>query len=117
MAFCGNAFQEKPTVDQVAWLDELGKIDEQIAWLWNVAVAEGATWDIGTDSEESRPGVEVYLWRPGDLDEIARILSKRWDYSWGADPSLSTHIGDAWTPRSLWIPGVGRADTMEAAAA
>jgi hypothetical protein len=61
----------------------------------------------------ARAGGEVYVWKPSDLEEIARILSGRWDYSWGADPGLSTHIGNAWTPNSLWIPGLGRSDTTE----
>ena len=40
-----------PSPDQQAWIDGLGRC----------------------------PGVEVYLWRPADLDEILRVLSH--DYS------------------------------------
>lgn len=58
----------------------------QIEWLDRLATA----------------GAEVYLWRPSDLDEIATILAKRGPFG-----------GLRWTPRSLWIPGRGRADTAE----
>jgi hypothetical protein len=61
----------------------------------------------------ARAGAEAYVWRPTDLDEIARILGKHWDLTYGAERYLSTHIGDKWTPRSLWTPGLGRADTTE----
>lgn len=60
----------KPTDGQIEWLDGL-----------------------------ARAGAEVYLWRPADLDEIARILTR--------------HYGDLTGLRSLWIPGIGRADTQE----
>jgi hypothetical protein len=61
-------------------------------------------------------GGEVYLWRPSDLDEIARILSKLWSYN-GHDPDrelsmLHRHDEPPWRPRSLWIGGIGRADTL-----
>lgn len=55
--------------------------DPQRAWLDRLAKAGG----------------EVYLWRPSDLDDIARILAP--------------HRRPDWTPASAWIPGVGRADT------
>jgi len=67
--------------------------DAQVAWLDRLAKAGG----------------EVYLWRPGDLDEIARILSKRWRRV--DDTLCSTDAREDWEPRSLWIPGLGRADT------
>jgi hypothetical protein len=71
--------------------------DQQREWLDKLAAA----------------GAEVYLWRPSDLEEIARILSGRWN-RWPhelvhADPARS----EVWTPASLWIPGTGRADTTE----
>jgi hypothetical protein len=77
--------------------------DEQVAWLDKLAVAGG----------------EVYLWRPSDLDEIARILSKRFSFfGVGSSQQLVTPALAAvdvvwWQPRSIWIPGVGRADTTE----
>jgi hypothetical protein len=77
--------------------------DEQIAWLDRLAEAGG----------------EVYLWRPSDLDDIAAILSKRWHFfspaHWPADDvrayaGLGADANADWIPRSLWIPGVGRAE-------
>lgn len=58
-------------------------------------------------------GVETYLWRPSDLDEIAQILSKRWRFE-HADASL---VG-TWTtgelprlwPGSVWLALLGRRD-------
>ncbi|HEX5370047.1 MAG TPA: hypothetical protein VFY10_11585 [Dehalococcoidia bacterium] len=80
----------------------------QIEWLDKLATAGG----------------EVYLWRPGDLDEIAKVLSSRWTLdpaeTVGPSPNLSAtwfpprlfrDDYGGWTPASLWIPGVGRADT------
>jgi hypothetical protein len=65
----------------------------------------------------SRAGGEVYLWRPSDLDEAAKILGRRWTFvPWDpADPmmppSLWAKAGDAsWSPGSIWIPTVGRND-------
>ena len=65
----------------------------------------------------ARAGGECYLWRPSDLDEIAEILARRGHFEfYGEDKSpgalVSDHAG-YWTPRSLWIPGVGRSDTTE----
>lgn len=56
-------------------------------------------------------GAEVYVWKPSDLDEIAEILSKRWR----CQPNHIlhrelSHTDCAWMPRSMWLPGVGRAD-------
>lgn len=67
--------------------------DTQIEWLTGLATA----------------GAEVYLWRPSDLDEIARVLSKRWTYA-AAVPSLWTNSHDAWSPRTLWLPAGHRND-------
>lgn len=66
----------------------------------------------------ARGGGEVYLWRPSDLDEIARILGKPWGFfrfvggrfSFDKPPHLATAADGAWVPRSIWVPGVGRAD-------
>lgn len=72
----------RPTADQVEWLDRL-----------------------------ARAGGEVYLWRPSDLDEIGKILGKRWIYRRGI-PAL-VHDETEFLPRSLWIPGLGRAESLE----
>lgn len=95
-ALTGRASEDRnrqPSEKQVVWLDRLAKA-----------------------------GAEVYLWRPTDLDEIARILSKRWrlegDGSW-LNTRLSFDGRDEWRPGSLWIAGLGRADDeqlIEAAA-
>jgi hypothetical protein len=68
----------------------------------------------------SRAGGEVYLWRPSDLDEAAAILAGRWTFQPYAEaggaqatlvmPRLDGSRRSAWTPRSIWIPGAGRAD-------
>lgn len=62
--------------------------DEQRAWLDRLA----------------RAGGECYLWRPSDLDEIGRILSLR---------DGRARVRDCVQPKSLWIPGVGRADSHD----
>ena len=70
----------------------------QIEWLDQLAAA----------------GAEVYLWRPSDLEEAARVLSGRYvhEYYGSTSPAaLNDGNGAYWTPRSLWIPGVGRADS------
>jgi len=62
----------------------------------------------------SRAGGEVYLWRPSDLDEIARILSAPWTFL-PLRPDVSPSLvrgGERWCPRSLWIPGVGRLEAV-----
>jgi hypothetical protein len=80
--------------------EKTGPTPDQIEWLDKLATAGG----------------EVYLWRPSDLDEIAHILTGRRMFI-GADsegPLLmqqTTTAFERWQPRSLWIPGVGRADT------
>jgi hypothetical protein len=51
-------------------------------------------------------GMECYLWRPSDLDEVAQILSKRWRF----DGRTLRHLDGPWTPGSLWLPGAGRSD-------
>lgn len=74
-----------PTPDQVDWLDKL-----------------------------AAAGGEVYLWRPSDLEEVARILGGRWEpaYRTGSHPDALWTMRDGhWTPGSLWIPGRGRHDT------
>jgi hypothetical protein len=66
-------------------------------------------------------GCEVYLWRPSDLEEIARILGKPWGFmrfvggrhKIEVPPHLATIHDGYWTPRSIWIPGAGRADDAE----
>lgn len=76
--------QRQPTAMQVEWLDRL-----------------------------ARAGAEVYLWRPSDLDEIARILSQA--SHWERGVGLHAHENTGWRywqPASLWIAGQGRADTI-----
>ncbi len=71
--------------------EKTGPTPDQVDWLDKLAAAGG----------------EVYLWRPSDLDEISRVLSTRWLFQ-------HHHLvrgAEVCQPRSLWIPGVGRADT------
>ena len=66
---------------------EKGKPTEaQIEWLDGLAAA----------------GAEVYLWRPSDLEEIGRILSRRQEFRNG---DLGTPADGWWVPFSLWIGG------------
>lgn len=66
----------------------------------------------------ARAGAEVYLWRPSDMEEVGRILSKRWEFaanapvgtSYGAATFLFRDDEPAWTPGSLWISDYGRFD-------
>jgi len=69
----------KPTRDQIDWLSAL-----------------------------AHAGAEVYLVRPSDLQEIAKVLGKRWRYN-VYNRSLQAD-GKGWTPGSLWVAGVGRWD-------
>lgn len=67
---------------------------------------------------ETAAGGETYLWRPSDLDEIAIILGRRWEpaHRDGAHrrvTDLWTDTEGHWQPGSLWVPGLGRADTTE----
>lgn len=57
-------------------------------------------------------GAEVYLWRPSDLDEIGRVLSKRWGFMSHPATDLPhlASLDGAWTPGSLWMAGQGRYD-------
>jgi len=71
--------------------------DAQRAWLTGLAAA----------------GAEVYLWRPSDLDELSRVLSKRWALLPG--PRLGPRpdgpgLLPTWTPGSLWLPAGHRND-------
>jgi hypothetical protein len=77
---------------------------QQRAWLDALAVA----------------GAECYLWRSGDLEEVARILSRRWRFvPAGASCELAgatlegPRLVDervSFAPRCAWIPGEGRRD-------
>lgn len=61
-------------------------------------------------------GGEAYLWRPSDLEEITKVLSKRWGIHVASGASfLSGDDGSLWTPGSLWLPGGGRADERRGA--
>lgn len=76
--------------------------DDQRVWLDKLATAGG----------------EVYLWRPSDLDEIGLILAGRSTHVFEGDGAMGHPIGlkpttgPWWTPRSLWLPGIGRADSQ-----
>lgn len=73
--------KSKPTPDQVQWLDAL-----------------------------ARAHAEVYLWRPGDLDEIGKVLGYRWAYDgYGTLVPLSGTT-TAFDPGTLWVAGEGRRD-------
>lgn len=58
----------------------------------------------------ARAGCEVYLWRPSDLEELGRILSKRWRLDRLSGFLSGTEADTSWRPKSLWIAGAGRAD-------
>lgn len=60
-------------------------------------------------------GAEVYLWRPSDLDEIAKILAQRWTFEKSLDGRrlLRTELV-SYAPQSLWMPGRGRVDEAPA---
>lgn len=75
--------------------------DDQRVWLDTLAAGGG----------------EVYLWRPSDLDEIALILSGRWGFNGphsGRHAFALEHLDrrELLRPNSLWIPGIGRADSQ-----
>lgn len=64
---------------------------EQIEWLDRIVKAAG----------------EAYVWIPSDWDEIGVILGHPWRLE---GTTLSSSSRAAWTPGSMWIRGVGRAD-------
>jgi hypothetical protein len=84
--------------------EKTGPTAEQVEWLDRLAAAGG----------------EVYLWRPSDLDDVASVLVGRWRHVAPDEfDSSEVHVGPGleqpgvwWRPASLWIPGVGRADTL-----
>lgn len=55
-------------------------------------------------------GAEAYLWRPSDLDEIARVLATRWLFHIEDGVSALWHERAGWTPGSLWLPAGRRHD-------
>jgi hypothetical protein len=66
----------------------------------------------------TKAGMECYLWRPSDLDDIAKILSKRWVFLPSASDGGRLHDGESfWVPKSLWVAEVGRFDEMNKATA
>lgn len=53
-------------------------------------------------------GAEVYLWRPSDLDEIGRVLSRR--QMWLPEARELVVGFERFKPGSLWMAGQGRYD-------
>jgi hypothetical protein len=89
---------------------------DRVIWRERLLFCETKTMK-GTVSEHQREcltslakaGQEVYLWRPDDLDEAARVLAGRWRF----DPQQSvlwTERDQPWQPASLWLPAGCRAD-------
>lgn len=78
-----------------------GVTDAQRGWLDRLARAAG----------------EVYVWRPADEQEVARVLGAPWAFLprgfEDGRPRLHRAGEEDWTPGSLWIPDVGRADGAE----
>lgn len=81
---------EKPSKDQVEWLDELARV-----------------------------GCEVYLWTIDDLVEISRIVGQPWEFCPDGrvvrlSPPLEGPMlrdgSEFFAPQSAWIPGKGRRD-------
>jgi hypothetical protein len=61
----------------------------------------------------TKAGGECYLWRPSDLDEAGRVLSKRWLFLPRPSEGGRLHEGEKfWVPGSLWVAGVGRYDSI-----
>ena len=71
----------KPTADQVRWLDGF-----------------------------AAAGVETYLWRPSDLQEVGDVLAHRW--TWRPVGGSLFARGSTFHPNSLWVAGRGRRDTL-----
>lgn len=80
-----------------------GKLsDAQVGWLTALA----------------RAGAEVYVWRPADLDEAARVLAGRWTLEQRLERTVYLQReGERWVPSSLWLPSGCRADALEREAA
>lgn len=58
----------------------------------------------------AKAGAEAYVWYPSDLDEVARVLGKRWSYSMISRALVSSDLLTVLEPGSMWIPGAGRRD-------
>lgn len=79
--------------------------DEQVKWLDGLASAGG----------------EVYVWLPTDFDEIGRVLGRRWLRRAAprrvGDEEITVPLlcygAEEWTPGSMWVPGHGRAETLD----
>jgi hypothetical protein len=66
----------------------------------------------------ARAGAECYVWRPSDLDDAGQVLGLRWGFFPATDdrpPHLGHYEKGAWTPGSMWVPGVGRAELLGSA--
>lgn len=66
----------------------------QIEWLTGIAKAGG----------------EAYLWLPGDLDDVGKILAGRYAYDAGFLHTRTGRTEAAWQPACLWLPERCRAD-------
>ena len=79
-----KSMKGKPTEDQIDWLNGI-----------------------------TRAGGEAYLWRPSDLDEAGRVLSKRWVFLPRPAEGGRLHDGETyWVPGSIWVCDRGRYDSI-----
>lgn len=62
----------------------------------------------------AKAGAEVYLWKPSDYGEACNVLGARATFNAQAGTLTSPTLG-TWKPRSMWLPGGGRRDAIEAA--
>jgi hypothetical protein len=60
----------------------------------------------------AKAGSEVYLWRPSDYEEVAKILGSRSTFSGG---SLTSATLGTWTPDCLWTVHARRHDGLDTA--
>lgn len=102
---------------------------DRVIWRDRVIFAElksskGATSEYQQDvlTRLARAGAEVYLWHPGDEQEIGEILGRRWVFAPAAsstaapfdadleEPILSFVDGSHLAPASAWLKSGARRD-------